>query len=111
TIVSTGLSSFGGRGVGNLDGLQGRGAAYLKLAFTTTLGSLSYPQPTSLGEFCKPWPHLEPQPLRWRLWSCRSTRGRWVKSRKSFRSSRRLPARQRSATPSSRHYPRRSASP
>src|SRR6266436_8202086 len=73
--------------------------------------ALSYPQPTALGEFCKPWPPLEPQPLWWRPWFCRSTRGRWVKSRKSFRSSRRLPARQRSATPSSRRYLRRSASP
>jgi len=53
--------------------------------------SLSSSHPTR--RICRPWRHLEPQPLRWHPWSYRSTRARSVKSRKSFLSSRRLPAR------------------
>src|SRR5258708_21343769 len=68
-------------------------------------------KPTPLGGFCRPWRHLEPQPLRWHPWSYRSTPARSVKSRKSFPSSLGLPARQRSATPSSRRYFLRPASP
>src|SRR6266853_1841090 len=68
-------------------------------------------KPTPRGGFCRPWRHPEPQPQWWHPWSYRSTRARPVKSRKSFPSSRRLPARQLSAKPFSRRYLLRSASP